>query len=160
MQLSKNSLLTDQRKPGKISSTVALPQVNVRNTYCWSKIWSKMQMLFHVNKIAPAKQWRTVPLMGATYVENRCSARTNKVRHAQPTYARSQPSSMVPALHRSLCNCRQASLAGISMAALLIQADPITSTRGWPPANAICWSCRYVKGKTSDRNAFGLPSCD
>ena len=97
---------------------------------------------------------------GATSVENWCSARTNNVRPAQPTYARSQASSMVPALHRSLCNCRQASLAGISMAALLIHADPTTSTGGWPPANAICWSCRCLKGKASDCNAFDLPWCD
>ena len=84
----------------------------------------KMQVLFIDNKFALIKQWTTVPLMGATSVENWCSARTNNVRPAQPTYARLQPSSMVPAVHRSLYNGRQASLAGISVAALLIEAHP------------------------------------
>ena len=116
MQISKNSLLTDQLKPGKVSSTVALAEIDAGRRITGLK----MQVLFDVNKIAPDKRWRTVRLMGATSVENWCSARTNNVRRAQPTYARSQSSSMVPALHRSLCNCRQASLAGISMAALLI----------------------------------------
>ena len=71
------------------------------------------------------KQWTTVPLVGATFVENWCSAGTNNVRHAQPTYARSQPSSMVSALHLNLCIGRKPTWAGVSMAAL--QDDPNNS---------------------------------
>ncbi len=139
MQVSKNSLLTDQLAAweDQFNGCAAADQCQDD-----ALLISRCNCCFMSTGIAPVKQWRTVPLMGATSVENWCSARTNNVRPAQPTYARSQPSSMVPALHRSLCNCRQASLAGISTAALLIQADPTTSTTGWPPANVIYWSCR------------------
>ena len=49
MQVSKNSLLTDQLKPGKISSTVALAQIDAGRRITGLK----MQVLFDVNKIAP-----------------------------------------------------------------------------------------------------------